>query len=61
MARRLAGAVLAACAPPAGEATLELTSAPTALDALGRTAQLRVVATGADWTPSGAAGRRSTR
>lgn len=52
MTRRLVGvvALLAACGPPAGEPTLEITSAPANLDALGRTAQLRVVATNADGT-----------
>lgn len=44
------GLALAACAPPAAEPALDIAAAPANLDALGRTAQLRVVATNADGT-----------
>lgn len=42
--------VLAACTPPGADPTLEITVAPSTLDALGRTGRVRVVATNGDGT-----------
>lgn len=42
--------VLSACTPPSADPTLEITVAPSTLDALGRTGRVRVVATNGDGT-----------
>ena len=42
--------VLGACTTPSGEPLLEITVAPSPLDALGRTGKVRLVATNSDGT-----------
>ncbi|MDP2269933.1 MAG: hypothetical protein Q8N23_18115 [Archangium sp.] len=50
MNRWLCCVLLGACAPPSPEPLLEITLAPSQLDALGRTGKVRIVATNGDGT-----------